>query len=692
MNQLIQYFRRFRGGRNQRPVQREPAVDWRVTLKQRIVVAMTLLAMWAVGIQAKLVYLQVFDQPEIQARAKAQQQSTLDDFATRGDILDRHGHVLATSVDAESVYAVPSEIPDKAKAVDRLCQALADCTKAERQSLFDKFSTRKPFAWVRRRVSNEQASRVTALDLNYVGFRKESLRHYPNKELAAHLLGWVGIDNNGLGGIEFAFNKTIRGKDGQVVIHTDAKHKVFSRVEQAPTPGSTLELTIDEFLQHVAERELHEGVVENRAASGTAIILDPHTGEILAMANEPTFDPNAVGDSKEGDRRNRAVQDVYEPGSTFKIVTASAAIEEKVMSVNALIDTSPGVIRLAGNRVVDEWGGHNYGVLSFTDVIVKSSNVGAIKIGFKVGPARMSDYVRRFGFGQYASPDFPGESAGIVWGVDTLTEGALASMSMGYQVSVTPLQMLAAVAAVANGGEFVEPRVVRAVYRDGRRIAVKPRVVRRAISADTAASLVTIMEGVVTDGTGKAASVPGFTVAGKTGTASKIINGHYSASDNNASFVGFAPSRKPAVAIIVMIDSPHGNGNTGGAVSAPVFRRIAEAALRHLRAAPTLNPSSPVLMAQAGEGTRMSTTRVELPPAISLVRDTPPGTVPDLTGMGARDASRTLVKLGLQPRMIGDGFVVSQNPAPGTPLIAGSVSELRLARAPSRTAVTAAQP
>ena len=695
MNQLTQQVRRFLPRRRQRTATHcDSAVDWRLTLKRRVVVATGLLAIWAFGIQAKLVYLQVFDRPELEARAKAQHQSTLAVAATRGDILDRHGHVLATSADADSVFAVPSEIPDKANAVDQLCRALADCTTAARQALVERFSTRKSFAWVSRRVSPEQASRVAALDLNYVAFRKESLRHYPNKELAAHLLGWVGIDNDGLGGIEFAFNKTIRGKDGQVVIQTDAKRKVFGRLEQSPTPGSTLELTIDELLQHVAERELHAGVVENRAASGTAIIIDPHTGEILAMANEPTFNPNAVRDSGEGDRRNRAVQDVYEPGSTFKIVTASAAIEEKVMSVDALIDTSPGVIRLAGNRVVDEYRGHNYGVLSFTDVIVKSSNVGAIKIGFKVGADRMSDYVRRFGFGQAASPDFPGESSGIVWSADTLTDGALASMSMGYQISVTPLQMLAAVASVANGGAFIEPRVVRAVYRDGRRIAVQPKVVRRAITADTAATLTTIMEGVVTDGTGKAAQVPGFTVAGKTGTASKVINGHYSASDNNVSFVGFLPSRKPVVAIIVMIDSPHGNGNTGGVVSAPIFRRIAEATLRHLGIAPTLNQASQVLVARAGAGgPRIPRATADAPPAVSLVRDTPAGTLPDLRGMSARDATRTLVKLGLAaPRMDGDGLVVSQSPAPGTPLAAGSVCELILARAPSRPSTSAAQP
>ena len=668
-------------------------MDWRLTIRRRVVVAMGVLVVWAVGIEAKLVYLQLFQRADLEARARDQQESVSNAPATRGDILDRRGHVLATSADMPSIWASPSEIPDAAAAVEQLCRALADCTRDERSLLLKRFSNRKKlFAWVRRRASAEQASRVAALNLNYVSFRQEPRRFYPNKELAAHLLGWVGTDNNGLEGIEYAYNRQIRGRDGQVVVQTDALRHVFSRVEQAPTPGSTLELTIDEALQHVAERELHAGVMENRAASGTAVIMDPHTGQILAMANEPTFDPNLPRDSHENDRRNRAVQDSYEPGSTFKIVTASAAIEENVMPVNTLIDTSPGVIRVSKNHVVDEYHGHNYGVLSFGDVIVRSSNVGAIKIGFKVGRERMSEYVGRFGFGRAASPDFPGENAGIVWSAEKLTDSALASVSMGYQVAVTPLQMLAAVSAVANGGELVEPRVVGAIYRNGLRVAVRPKVLRRAISAGTAAALTTIMERVVEDGTGKAAQIRGFTVAGKTGTASKLVGGRYSVSDNYASFVGFVPSQKPAVAIIVMVDSPHGNGNSGGVVSAPIFQRIAVSALRHLGIAPTVNPNPPVLVAHTSDGSRVPAVGASRAPTVKLVADGDPGTLPDLRGLSAREANRRLVRLGLTARMSGHGFVVSQNPAPGAPVAGGSVCELALARSPVGSSARGAQP
>src|SRR5205823_1014317 len=325
---------------------------------------------------------------------------------------------------------------------------------------------------------------------------------YPNKELAAHLLGYVGIDNSGLSGLEYTYDPQIRGRKGTSVIQTDARRHAFSRFERPPTSGATVELTVDEYLQHIAERELHRGVVENRAAGGSAIIMNPHTGEILAMANEPTFNPNAYRDSQETERRNRAIQDLYEPGSTFKVVTASAAIEEKVMPIDTLIDTNPGRLYIAGrSRVITDDAGRNNGVLSFTKVIVKSSNIGAVKIGLRVGTERLSRFVGLYGFGHQVSPDFPGENAGIVWSPEKWTESALASVSMGYQVAVTPLQMVGAVSSVANNGEYVEPRVIHAIYRNGVRYQISPKIVRRTISPDTDAALIKIMEGVVTDGT-----------------------------------------------------------------------------------------------------------------------------------------------------------------------------------------------
>jgi cell division protein FtsI (penicillin-binding protein 3) len=666
--------------------------DWRPIMKRRTAVVSLLLGLWVAGIEAKLVYLQVFDRADLAARAERQQERTPPSPARRGDILDRRGRVLATSVDADTIYAVPTEIENAAEAARKICDALGDCDKKDRQAIAERLGQKRAFAYVKRQVAPDQAERVAALNLDGIGFIKESKRFYPNKELAAHLLGWVGIDNKGLSGLEHTYDPQIRGKAGTILVHTDARHKAFSRSERPPTTGSSIELTIDENLQHIAERELRAGVLENRAAGGTAIIMNPHTGEILAMANEPTFNPNAFRDFDDDDRRNRAVQDLYEPGSTFKVVTASAAIEEKLMPIDTIIDVSGGQIRIDKGRIVHDT--HDYHALSFTDVIVKSSNVGAIKIGFKLGKERLSDYVARYGFGHPVSPDFPGESPGIVWRQDKWTDSALASVSMGYQVGVTPLQMLAAVSSVANGGKYIEPRVIRAVYKDNRRFAVQPRVVRQTISADTAATMTGIMEGVVERGTAKAAQIPGYTIAGKTGTAAKLVNGHYSASDWNASFVGFLPSRDPAVAIIVVTDSPHTKGHTGGVVSAPVFKKIAEATLQYLGIAPTINPPAPVLVARQNEPPDGSTggSEGDATAIVSLVADGPPGTVPDLLGMSARDAVRRLVKLGMNARVTGDGFVVSQMPAAGAPIEGDAVCRLILDRRPSRHVVAASRP
>ena len=320
-------------------------------------------------------------------------------------------------------------------------------------------------------------------------------------------------------------------------------------------------------------------MTEHRADTGTAVVMDPNTGEILAMASYPTFNPNTFRDASEASRKNRAVTDLYEPGSTFKLVTASAALEEGVVTPTDLIDTDPGYIRFPGRQIDDT---HHYGVLTFADAIVKSSNVGAIRVGLRLGATRLGAYVEQFGFGRPSSPDFPGESSGIVWDPTKLNDSALASVSMGYQVGVTPLQMAAAASVVANGGRLVQPRVLRAVVRDGERTPVTPTDGTHVISARTAAELTSIMEDVVVRGTGTSARVEGFTVAGKTGTAQKLVAGHYSHTDYNVSFVGFVPSRKPTFTVVVVVDTPRAGQYFGGSVSAPIFQRIADASLRYL--------------------------------------------------------------------------------------------------------------
>ena len=449
-----------------------------------------------------------------------------------------------------------------------------------------------------------------------------------------------------------------------------------SRIELEPTAGASLELTIDQYIQNIAERELKRGVDETRAAGGTAIVMDPRTGEILALANYPTFNPNVYGRFSPETRRNRAIQEIYEPGSTFKIVTASAAIEEGVLSPSDLIDCAPGHIVLGGWRTVRDV--HAYGMLSFEDVIVKSSNVGAIKAGLKLGPERLGEYVKRFGFGQRLAPGIPGQTAGIVWSPSQLDDSAIASVSMGYQIGVTPLQMVTAVSSVANGGKLLEPHLLRATIRDGVRYPIAPKVLRQTVTQATANALTTIMEGVVERGTAKGAAIDGYRVAGKTGTAAKLVDGRYSKSDYNGSFVGFVPSRKPALTVLVVIDSARTGQGYGGAVAAPVFQRIADAALRHLGVPRSIDPIPPVLASLAD--TDVAPTAAHTSILASLTPAANLGLMPDLRGLGAREALRVLNRLGLSTRVQGSGVVVAQHPEAGTPLERGGLSVIRLGR------------
>jgi cell division protein FtsI (penicillin-binding protein 3) len=633
---------------------------------------------WTVAVEGRLVHLQVVEHASYLARAARQQKRVVVAPAKRGDLVDRRGRTLASSVEVDSLYAVPAEVGDAARAADVICAALERCDDRERQSLLERLGRSRPFVYLRRHLSPAETGRIGALGLTGIFFLKEDRRIYPNSELAAHVLGYVGLDNVGLGGTEAVYDRLIRGQDGSVLVHSDAKRRAFSRVDRPPTAGVTLELTIDYYLQHVAERELRAAVARHGALGGTAIIMEPWTGEILALANEPTFNPNVSVKAFEV-RRNRAIQEVYEPGSTFKIVTASAALDERVVDPESRIDVSEGAIRFGPRRIEDV---HRYGVLSFTDVIVKSSNVGAIKVGLRLGPDRLGRYVRRFGFGQTLSRDFRGESAGIVWDFGRLDDSALASVAMGYQIGVTPVQMAAAVSAIANGGDLVEPRVVRALIRGGVRHEQARHVLRRAITPETAAELTRIMEAVVERGTARAAALEGYTCAGKTGTAAKLIGGRYSRSQYNASFVGFVPSRNPAFTILVVLDSPSRGQYYGGAVAAPVFKAIAEATLRHAGIGPVLNAPPPVLVVRRSQPDEEAIAMPVVAPLAGMLSAIPPAgsVMPELRGQSAREALRALARVGLTARLAGDGVVIAQDPPAGTPIEPGHPATLRLGR------------
>jgi cell division protein FtsI (penicillin-binding protein 3) len=666
---------------------------WRRVIRRRVIVIAVMFGLWATTIEARLFYFQVYQHEFLETEGQKQQQHLIEAPARRGDLLDRHGRVLAYSVDADTVNAEPVKIEVPRDAIAKLCQALDGCSAQERQGLQAQFERRRGFAYVRRRVSIEQARRVAALDITGVFLTKEPRRYYPNRELASHLLGYVGLDDKGLGGLEATYDATVRGRSGMLLVHSDLKGHAFSRVGDPPVPGASLELTIDANLQYLAERELKAGVEANRAAGGVAVIMDPRTGEVLAMANEPTFNPNVYARADEDHRRNRAVQDVYEPGSTFKMITATAGLEEKVVTPDTLIETGNGALRMGYRTVRDT---HAHGTIPFSDVIALSSNIGSIRVGWRLGAERLGKYVARFGFGKRLSPDFPGENAGLVWNPAEWTpNGALASVAMGYQIGVTPLQMAAAASAIANGGELVQPRVLRAVIEGNRRREIPRRVLGRVASADTMATLTTLLEAVVERGTAKVTKVEGYSIAGKTGTSAKLVGGRYSGSEYNASFVGFVPSRAPAMTILVWIDTPRAGSTYGGTVAGPVFQRIASEALRYLAIPPTINPAAPVFVRRdAGSEIRIAGPAGPL----SLLTPARPPTagevvLPELRGLGGREALRMLAKLGLSARVSGDGVVLEQDPPAGTPVEPGANCRLALGRSPLReTAVGGLHP
>jgi len=652
---------------------------WRDVTRTRLFVAAACLAVWVIGIEARLVFLQVYRHDEYVQRAEKQQKRTVDVPARRGEIVDRNGQMLALSVDAESIYAVPRAVEDPAATVTKICGATGGCSPEDAATYRKRLGQKRDFVYLARRISPDVAAKVTGLELPGISLMSEQRRYYPNRELAAHVLGYVGLDGEGLGGIEAAYESKIGGQKGAVLVEVDGKHHVFTKqTKRSPAAGMTIELTIDRVIQHIAERELHAAVLAHNAVGGTALVMDPGTGEVLALANEPTFNPNAFLDAKPESLLNRGTQAPYEPGSTFKIVTASAAIEEQAFKIDEMIDVSAGAIHIGSRTVKDT---HAHPPLSFIDVIVNSSNVGAIKIGQRLGAERMSRYMRRFGFGMRLCPDLFGETAGLLPDPGRWSDSTLASVSMGYEVGVTPLQMAAAVSSVANGGHLVQPRFVRALRSGDQRSVVAPTELRRTVLPETAAELLAIMEQVVARGTATAAAIPGYTVAGKTGTAQKVVNGHYTKTEYYASFIGFVPSRKPALAIVVVIDAPHRGQIFGGVVAAPVFKNIAEASLRYLGVPPTINPVPPVVVTVAAD-----VPTPEIVPATNLAQTarldvvTGAPTVPDVRGLGAREAIRRLARLGIVATVVGDGVVTDQDPTAGSPLEPGIVCRLTLER------------
>jgi cell division protein FtsI (penicillin-binding protein 3) len=563
---------------------------------RRLYLLGAILVVWAGAIVARLIYLEIFQYGEFEQRAQRQQQRTTDVAAKRGMIYDRDGRELAMSMAVESVFAVPSEIHDLAGTLS----LIAHITREDPRELLAHCEGHT-FCWVERKADSDISSRIRALNLRGIHFQKESKRFYPKGDLAAQVIGYVGTDDQGLSGIEREFNDQLRGAPGRMMISVDARKKWFSSVEKEPEPGENVVLTIDQQIQYIAERELDAAIAEWHADSGTVIVENPHTGEILALANRPTFDPNDSREITPKKLKDHAVSDAYEPGSTFKLVTISAALDQKLTRPGEIIDCQMGSIVINGRRIHD-W--HPYGDMSVADILAHSSDVGAIKIALRLGDDRLYKYIRAYGFGQQTGIELPAETRGMTKPVDRWSKVSIGAIAMGQEIGVSPIQLAAMVSTIANDGVWVAPRIVAGTTEPRKAplmIAFHPAEQRRVIAPLTAAEMKQMMEGVILRGTGRKAILEGYSAAGKTGTAQKIDpkTGTYSHTKFIMSFAGFAPVNNPAVTVVVILDSPV-TQHEAGWVAAPLFQRVAQQVLEYLHTPHDIElpPSRQVLLAE----------------------------------------------------------------------------------------------
>lgn len=560
---------------------------------RRYVLLLVMLCGFAV-VLFRLVSLQVLQAAELTAKADRQHQKTVSLEGARGTVVDRHGKVLAMNMEVPSVFGIPTALESPAKTA----RSLSPVLHVRTDELEKKLRQDRSFVWLARKLDPEQGHRLEHMPMEGIGLVMEGRRFYPKGPLLAHVLGFAGMDGEGLEGIERRYESQLHGEKRVVILQRDAMGRtVFPKgqAEQVPAAGHSLVITIDEVIQYIAEKELEEAVTKARAKSGTVIVLDPQTGAVLALAISPRFDPNAVASLTADRWRNRALTDAYEPGSTMKALVAAAALEEKVMKPSTMLYGENGRMTIANTVIHDH---EKLGWMTFAQVIQKSSNIGAAKTGMALGDQRLYRYLQAFGFGQKTEIDLPGEAGGLVKHPKEWGRRSLASISMGQEIGVTPIQMVSAVAALANGGVLMKPYVVSEV-RDAQGKSLRqflPQVKRRVVSPETARTVTSILEGVVTDGTGAKAAIPGFRVAGKTGTAQKIDprTGAYSSTLFVGSFVGFVPADNPRLAMIVVIDEPQGE-SWGGTVAAPVFRRVGEQVLNYLG----VSSDEPVKLAMA---------------------------------------------------------------------------------------------
>ena len=529
--------------------------------------------------------LQVLQAETMMQKARRQHEKTITLDSNRGAIFDRQGKPLALNLDVPSVYATPSSLDNPTRVARQLAQVLG----VPREPLEKRLRTERDFVWIQRKIDDSQVKRLNDLALPGVGVMVEARRFYPKGTLLAHVLGFAGIDSQGLEGLENGYDEHLRGQVRRVVLQRDALGRVIipeSQRKSQPLSGHAISLTIDEVIQYIAEQALEQTVRNTKARGGTVLVMAPKTGQMLAWALRPTFDPNHIHQASPERWRNRGVTDPYEPGSTLKVVLAAAALELNRVTPDTLLYAGDGEIPISGTVIHDH---EKAGWVTFREAIQRSSNVAFVKMSWELGREQVYQFLRTFGFGEKTGIDLPGESIGILRRPDQWSQRTLPSLAIGQEIAVTPLQLLTAVSAVANEGWLMRPFLVREISdHQGRSVWEHvPHIRRRPISAETAKTVTDLLVNVVDRGTGKRAAIPGYRVAGKTGTAQKVDpeTGTYSSTKFVGSFVGFVPAEDPQLAILVMIDEPQGPA-WGGVVAAPVFRKVAEQALRYLSVAP----------------------------------------------------------------------------------------------------------
>jgi cell division protein FtsI (penicillin-binding protein 3) len=666
--------------------QRNPRLRWLVVWVVAVV--------WMAVVLARLGYLQLFRYSDYLAKAQHQQQRIFEISPTRGKIYDRKGRELAVSLPMDSIFADPSEIND-AELVARLLSGVLGLPAEDLEAKIREAHTPVRLA---KKLSPEVVKRIEDMNLRGVFFQKENHRVYPQRELAASVLGYVDIDEKGLGGIEYSLDKQIRGKPGKVMVMADGRRQLYDRTEAAADPGASVTLTIDETIQYIAEKELATAIETTHAKAGSVVVQDPNTGELLAVANWPVFDPNDPGKYSADSRADRAVSAAYEPGSTFKVITLTGAIENGITNPDELIDCQMGSIMVAGRLIHDH---QKFGVISVRQILEHSSDVGAIKIALRLGSPKFYDVIRSFGIGQPTGIELPGENRGLLRPLENWTPSSIGSIAMGQEVSVTPVQIISAISAVANGGTLNRPHVVQEVDGGPPNSLLPVDSPRQPTDARTAATMRELMEDVMIEGTGVHSQLDGYTSGGKSGTAQQIdpVTHRYSATRYNASFVGFAPVNNPAVTILAVLDSPVGQ-HMGAEVSAPVFKRVAEQVLAYLGVPHDVPTPSDVESAKnlkkaaphsAGSDAAADLAKVRFQEAIAGKQAAESPTVafgdqhllvvPSLTGESVRSVTEDCSRIGLVPSLIGDGIALEQFPDAGTQVTRGSRVTVRFGKA-----------